>query len=304
MTSYTIRNGDSLSGIASRFQTTVAALQRTNNIANPNVIYAGRTLQIPDGFDAPKTPPAASAGGSYTVKSGDTLSGIASRHNTTVAALQALNGIANPNRIFVGQTIRLPGAPPTGGTAPVTPPPPVGPSSGLVSQAQLQRIMPRLTNSRAAELLPHLNRAMAEAGINTPKRKAAFLAQLAHESGQLRYFEEIASGAAYEGRKDLGNTQPGDGVRFKGRGPIQLTGRANYTAASKDLGIDLVNNPKRAADPDVGFRVAAWFWSTRGLNALADAGNFDGITKRINGGYNGKADRDRYHAVARDVFGA
>jgi putative chitinase len=145
---------------------------------------------------------------------------------------------------------------------------------------------------------------MNEAGITTPKRQAAFLAQVAHESGELRFFEEIASGAAYEGRRDLGNVRPGDGRRFKGRGPIQLTGRANYRAAGRALGIELENNPTRAADPDVGFRVAAWYWRTRGLNTLADQGDFRQITKRINGGFNGLADRQRYWARAKAVLGA
>nr|WP_286202492.1 glycoside hydrolase family 19 protein [Comamonas sp. JC664] len=143
---------------------------------------------------------------------------------------------------------------------------------------------------------------MAEANITTPKRKAAFLAQLAHESGQLRYMEEIASGAAYEGRRDLGNTQPGDGVRYKGRGPIQLTGRANYRAAGRALGIDLEGNPQRAKDPDVAFRIAGWYWSSRNLNTYADAGNFREVTRRINGGYNGLADREMYYRRALNVF--
>ena len=143
---------------------------------------------------------------------------------------------------------------------------------------------------------------MQEAGITTKPRQAMFLAQLAHESGGLRYMEEIASGAAYEGRRDLGNTQPGDGRRFKGRGPIQLTGRSNYAAASRALGIDLVNNPTRAADPDVGFRTAAWYWNTRNLNKYADSGDFKELTRRINGGYNGLADRQKYYARALDVL--
>jgi predicted chitinase len=177
------------------------------------------------------------------------------------------------------------------------------PTSG-VSVEQLRQIMPNLSQEKAEAYLPYLNEAMAEANIDTPERQAAFLAQLAHESGEFRYMEEIASGEAYEGRKDLGNTEPGDGKRFKGRGPIQLTGRANYQAASEALGIDLVNNPTRAADPDVGFRTAAWFWTTRGLNELADSGDFLGITKRINGGTNGLADRQAYYERALQVLNA
>jgi predicted chitinase/N-acetyl-anhydromuramyl-L-alanine amidase AmpD len=170
---------------------------------------------------------------------------------------------------------------------------------GGVTLSQLRRVMPSLSSSKAQAYLPHLNRAMAEAGINTKQRKAMFLAQLAHESVQLRYFEEIASGAAYEGRRDLGNVRPGDGRRFKGRGPIQLTGRANYRAAGKALGLPLESNPKMASRPSVGFRVAAWFWKSRGLNSLADRGDFIGVTRRINGGTNGLADRRRYYQRAR-----
>jgi predicted chitinase len=168
-----------------------------------------------------------------------------------------------------------------------------------VTEEQLRKIGPNLQAARAAELVGFLNDAMREASINTRERAAAFLAQLFHESAELRYFQELADGTAYEGRKDLGNTQKGDGPRFKGRGPIQLTGRNNYRDAGQALGLDLVNNPARAADPDVGFRVAAWFWRTRGLNELADAGDFLAITKRINGGTNGLADREKYHGRAK-----
>ena len=190
----------------------------------------------------------------------------------------------------------------TTGPGPVRPADP-GPVKGGVSLQQLKRVMPNLSDAKARQVLPHLNKAMVEANINTPKRQAAFLAQLAHESGELRYFEEIASGRAYEGRRDLGNTQPGDGVRFKGRCPIQLTGRSNYRAAGQALGIDLVNNPKRAADVDVGFRTAAWFWNSRGLNKYADAGNFREVTRRINGGYNGLSSREAYYRRALNVLG-
>lgn len=170
--------------------------------------------------------------------------------------------------------------------------------------AQLREIMPHLPRERAEAYLKPLNEALAEYDINTPRRRAAFLAQLAHESGELRYFEEIASGAAYEGRKSLGNTEPGDGKRYKGRGPIQLTGRANYRRAGKALGLDLEGHPEKAAEPDVGFRVAGWFWKTHGLNELADKGDFRQITRRINGGYHGQENRQHYYARALKVLGA
>ncbi|KAL9644618.1 hypothetical protein ABK040_015357 [Willaertia magna] len=178
-------------------------------------------------------------------------------------------------------------------------------TSGDLSVAQLQKIMPRISSSKASQYIGYLNSAMSQAGINTCCRKSAFLAQLAHESGDLNWFEEFASGAAYEGRKDLGNTQPGDGKRYKGRGPIQLTGRANYRAAGRALGLDLEGNPTQAAQPSVGFRTAAWFWNTKSLNNYADCTqtNFDQITRRINGGYNGKADRDAHWKTARGVLG-
>jgi predicted chitinase len=143
---------------------------------------------------------------------------------------------------------------------------------------------------------------MQEFQITSYLREAAFLAQLAHESGELRYMEEIASGAAYEGRKDLGNTQPGDGKRYKGRGPIQLTGRANYQKYGDLLDLDLINNPTMAATPQVGFRIAGQFWQLNGLNPLADQQNFKEITKRINGGYNGLVDRTMYYDRAKRVL--
>ncbi len=174
---------------------------------------------------------------------------------------------------------------------------------GGLTLEQLRAVMPHLAADKAQQYLPYLNAAMAEASINTPQRAAAFLAQLAHESVELRYFEEIASGAAYEGRKDLGNTQPGDGKLYKGRGPIQLTGRSNYRAAGAALGLDLEGNPTRAADVDVGFRTAAWYWTAHQLNALADAGSFDAITEAINGGQNGADSRRAYWATAKAALG-
>jgi predicted chitinase len=164
-----------------------------------------------------------------------------------------------------------------------------------IDPATFAALFPGCPRSRRAAYLPHFIAACEEAGITTEPRLAAFAAQLGHESGDLRWWEEIASGAAYERRTDLGNTpeDDGDGPRYKGRGPIQLTGRANYRAAGLALGIDLERHPERADDADVGFRVAAWYWTTHGLNELADRGLFTEITRRINGGLNGQDDRVR-----------
>lgn len=156
------------------------------------------------------------------------------------------------------------------------------------------------------EYVKDINHAMKEGSINTCHRKAAFLAQIAHESGELRYMEELASGAAYEGRKDLGNTEKGDGKRFKGRGPIQLTGRANYRTAGKALGLDLIHHPEMVKTPQVGFRTTVWFWTTHRLNALADQKTlaaFRTITRKINGGNHGQTSRESYWAKAKKTLG-
>ena len=172
----------------------------------------------------------------------------------------------------------------------------------MVTDDELRQIMPNCAAAKRADYLPFIQQAMEEFEITTYLREAAFLAQLAHESGELRYMEELASGAAYEGRKDLGNTQPGDGVRYKGRGPIQLTGRANYQKYGDLLGVDLINNPTQAATPQVGFRIAGEFWKLNGLNQLADQQQFETITRRINGGLNGQADRVMYYNRAKQVL--
>ncbi len=178
--------------------------------------------------------------------------------------------------------------------------------AGGITLYKLRQIMPNLAESRAKKLLTPLNKAMSWGKITTCKRMAAFLAQIAHESAELRYMEEIASGAAYEGRRDLGNVRPGDGRRYKGRGPIQLTGRNNYRAAGKALGINLEARPQLASsNPEIGFKVSIWFWKSHGLNGLADKNSSDSfkrITRIINGGYNGLADRQKYWSRARRVL--
>lgn len=156
------------------------------------------------------------------------------------------------------------------------------------------------TLDRAQEMAICADRWFAEYGImESALRLAHFLAQLIHESGSFRYMEEIASGQAYEGRKDLGNVQPGDGRLFKGRGPLQITGRANYRRYGKKIGIDLERHPEIAALPSIGLHLALEYWKVNGLNTLADADNVLGITKLINGGTNGLSDRKAHLAKVK-----
>ncbi len=159
---------------------------------------------------------------------------------------------------------------------------------------------------RATAFLPHIVSAMAEFGIDSPARQAAFLAQIGHESGGLKYTTEIwgptPAQSRYEGRKDLGNVQTGDGIRYKGRGLIQTTGRANYAATGRALGVDLIANPEQLAEPVLAARSAAWFWQSRKLNALADSGDFVTLTRRINGGLNGLDDRMALHSAATEAL--
>lgn len=167
--------------------------------------------------------------------------------------------------------------------------------------AQLVAIMP-FARTRAATFLAPLNAAMLEFGITTPARQASFLSQVGHESGSLAYVRELASGAAYEGRRDLGNTWPGDGVRYKGRGLIQITGRANYAACGKALGLDLLARPELLEQIVNACRSAGWFWQSNGLNALADAGDQVRVTRRVNGGTNGLTERLALFAAAQRVL--
>jgi predicted chitinase len=150
------------------------------------------------------------------------------------------------------------------------------------------------------------------AGINTPARVCHFLAQLAHESDGFKTTQEYASGAAYDTRTDLGNTpeRDGDGVRYKGRGLIQVTGRSNYSAFTTWMAkhhplicVDFVRNPEALERMPYALLSAVWYWQRHGLNAYADRGDLRGITKRINGGYNGLNDRIARFNKAIDIWG-
>lgn len=160
-----------------------------------------------------------------------------------------------------------------------------------------------LSMNRYRELLPAFTAALRQAECTTVNRVAMWCAQVGHESSGLRYMEEIADGSAYEGRSDLGNTQPGDGRRFKGHGPIQITGRHNHTEVSKwahSKGLVpsptyFVDHPEALGSDEYGFLGVVWYWTIARpkLNSLADAGDVVAATRAVNGGTNGLDDRIR-----------
>lgn len=179
-------------------------------------------------------------------------------------------------------------------------PPPPAPAS--VTLDELVNIVPQVAPDRLAQYVAPLNEALAKAAIDTPLRKAAFIAQLVVESDSFRTFEEYASGRAYEGRSDLGNVAPGDGERFKGRGAIQVTGRHNYESVSQYLGIDFVANPELMATPENAFETAAWYWQSRNLNAVSDSGSIESVSRIVNGGTHGLVQRIDSFQRALSVF--
>lgn len=176
---------------------------------------------------------------------------------------------------------------------------------------QLFRVAASLPAAMAERWWPHVDATWREFEISTPVRQAAWIAQVGHESGGFVFTRELwgptPAQALYEPpsrkAKELGNTQPGDGKRFMGRGLIQVTGRGNYRECGAALGVDLESNPVLLQGDALAARSAGWFWRWKGLNALADAGDFVGLTRRINGGTNGLADRQVRWERARRALG-
>lgn len=168
----------------------------------------------------------------------------------------------------------------------------------------------RVSMARYEELAPAFNRALIQANCNTVLRVTMFCSQIGHESGGLKWMEEIADGSAYEGRRDLGNTQQGDGRRFKGRGPIQVTGRHNYGKLSEwahskgivDSPTKFVDEPHLLSQPEFGFLGAVWYWTVaRDMNSFADNRDLIGATRAVNGGQNGIDDRRVFYYRALNL---
>jgi putative chitinase len=160
-------------------------------------------------------------------------------------------------------------------------------------------IAPRAKKSLVESIVPFLNQYMPRYEVTTHLRVAHFIAQCAHESDSFKTMREYASGKAYEGRKDLGNVHKGDGVRFRGRGIIQLTGRYNYRQMGEKLDLELERNPQLAESPEIAVLTALEYWKSRNINHWADLNSVVQVTKKINGGTNGLRDRKFYLKRAR-----
>jgi len=183
----------------------------------------------------------------------------------------------------------------------------------MLTAEQLHLMLPRASDKNVKLYLGPLNTAMEKFEISTPLRIAAFIAQLGHESGSLYYVEELADGSAYEYRKDLGNLEEAaltaahsnkstTGKWFKGHGLFQITGYYNHKLCGDALGLDLVNNPRQLCDPEYATLSAAWFWDLHKLNIQADSEAFGKITKTINGGFNGAAQRIALYSNCKKVL--
>lgn len=183
----------------------------------------------------------------------------------------------------------------------------------MIDEPMLRKMMPN-AGSRLDPHIPYIIEAMNEGQITTPRRIAAFIAQVAHESGEYRWLEEIASGDDYDQRTDLGNTPAidGDGRIYKGRGPMGITGTANYRECGLALGVDLLDDradpgddedPDKLKLPQYATRSAVWYWNKHELSKLADKDWFKTMTRVINGGYNGLSDRRNYWDRNRALLG-
>lgn len=266
----------------------------------------------------------------YTIKSGDTLGKIARQFYNDASKYMLIakaNNIVDVNKISVGMTLEIPELAPQP-TAEVTP------TSLSLTATELKAIMPRASDEAIDKYLNGINQALQTYAINTPLRACHFLAQIAHESGELRYNEENLNYSAkalqavfgkyfptqaaadacarkpeaianivYADRMGNGDPQSDDGWRYRGRGLFQLTGKDNYQRYSDYCQSDVVSQPDEVAhNPVHCVGVAGWYWQSHNLNALADNDDIKAITRKINGGLNGLDDREAKLAQAKAVL--
>ncbi|MDE1465442.1 LysM peptidoglycan-binding domain-containing protein [Spartinivicinus poritis] len=276
----------------------------------------------------------------HTVVAGDTLGRIAKQYYGDAMRYPEIakaNQLEDINRLEIGQQLVIPNIEQTqpvkqqAATSEVD----TEETGSLISLSQLQQILPRTKEETLSHYFSAINRCLHKYQINTSLRIAHFIAQIAHESGGLRYVSEnlnyskealiqvfgkyfpndnLASQYArnpekianrvYANRMGNGNESSGDGWRYRGRGFIQLTGKTNYQSYKKDSGVDVVSMPDEVAqNPTVVVDAAGWYWNKNSLNRYADQDDIRTITRRINGGLNGLDDRQHYLTQAKQVLG-
>ncbi|MFS0561108.1 LysM peptidoglycan-binding domain-containing protein, partial [Terribacillus sp. 179-K 1B1 HS] len=305
-TTYTVKSGDNLSSIAQRFGMTLAEIISLNNITNPDKLQIGQKLKVyssggDGGSDGGSTRPTTT----YTVKSGDNLSSIAQRFGMTLSEIISLNNITNPDKLQIGQKLKVydngsgndDGNDNGGGIGDG------GAPTSRVTEAQLNQIGWSSTYI-SQTMLDDLNSCLERYNITTKSRLSHFISQCSHESGAGRWKTELADGTAYEGRTDLGNTQPGDGPKFKGAGYIQLTGRYNYTRFGNAIGDpQVVAQGVNYVAANYPWTSAGFWWHSNNMNALCDTNpSVEAVTRRVNGGYRGLEDRRMYYNRCINVF--
>ena len=243
----------------------------------------------------------------YTVKPGDTLSSIAAKFGVTVQDLVSWNNIANPDNINVGLKLIVSKKGKDGKTDPSE-----KPSTSGTGGSKKNKKISKITDDQMRRMgwsnynLADLNRCLKKYDITTSNRIRHFIAQCSHESALGRYTQELGGPsycAKYDGRKDLGNTQKGDGCRFKGAGYIQLTGRYNYQKFANSIGDKRVMEGVSYVSQKYPWSSAGFWWKSNNMNSLCDKGaSVEVITKRVNGGYNGLAERKKYYDRACSIF--
>ena len=230
----------------------------------------------------------------YTIQSGDNLTKIANKFGTTVSQLCEWNGISNPNLIYAGTRIIVR----KGGSSPSKPDTPSG--GQIVTDSQMQRM------GWSSYNLKDLNNCLKRFSITTSARIRHFIAQCSHESACGHYTQELGGDSyckRYEGRSDLGNTQPGDGCRFKGAGYIQLTGRYNYQRFANYMSDPNIMKGVTYVASTYPWTSAGYWWYSNGMNSLVDGGaSVETVTRRVNGGLNGIDSRRAYYNKACQIF--
>ncbi|MEW4226420.1 LysM peptidoglycan-binding domain-containing protein, partial [Rossellomorea marisflavi] len=301
---YTVKSGDNLGSIALKFDMTLAEIKSLNNISDPDKLQIGQVLKVykndsnsgdtGSGGSTPKTT-------TYTVKSGDNLGSIAQRFGMSLSQIQSLNNISNPDKIQVGQVLKVyDNGNGSGGET--------NPGTGDIGDGNAK--VTRVTESQLNELgwsskylsdaiIQDLNNCLELFNITTRSRICHFLSQCSVESLAGIYAEEIDDGWRYEGSTTLGNTQPGDGPKFKGGGYIQTTGRYNYTQFANYIGDpEVVNQGVTYLAAKYPWSSAGFWWYNNGMNALCDNNaSVRTVTIRVNG-----AIRETTHLDWREMY--